>query len=42
MNVEKNEMVIVLDCGKDIEEVAAEASCCLGKPVAASSGDSIH
>lgn len=39
MDVEKNEVVIVLDCGKDIDEVAAEGACCIGKPVAASSGD---
>lgn len=37
MDVEKNEMVIVLDCGKDLAEVAAEAACCQGKPSVASS-----
>ncbi|MDO9041224.1 MAG: hypothetical protein Q7U64_02630 [Desulfocapsaceae bacterium] len=39
MDVEKTEMVIVLDCGKNLEEVAATAACCIGKPSAASSGD---
>jgi hypothetical protein len=32
MDVEKNELVIVLDYGKDLEEVATEAACCIGKP----------
>jgi hypothetical protein len=34
----KNEVVIVLDNGIDIEEVASTASCCKGRPSAASSG----
>ena len=38
MDIEKNELVIVLDCGKDLEEVAATATCCKGKPSVASSG----
>lgn len=42
MDVEKNEMVIVLDCGKELEEVATEMACCLGRPSAAAGGDSIH
>jgi len=37
MDVEKRDLVIVLDCGKELEEVAATAACCSGKPVAASS-----
>ena len=39
MDVEKNELVIVLDHGKELAEVAATAACCSGKPSAASSGD---
>jgi hypothetical protein len=39
MDVEKNELVIVLDCGKDLADVAAEMTCCKGKPSAASAGD---
>ncbi|MDO9068034.1 MAG: hypothetical protein Q7W05_06220 [Deltaproteobacteria bacterium] len=39
MDVEKTETVIVLDRGKELEEVAAEATCCQGRPSAASSGD---
>lgn len=35
MDVEKRDLVIVLDCGKDLEEVAAEIGCCKGKPSAA-------
>ena len=38
MDVEKRDVVIVLDCGKELAEVAATAGCCLGKPSAASSG----
>ena len=38
MDVEKTETVIVLDCGKDLAEVAAEGTCCIGKPSAPSSG----
>jgi hypothetical protein len=37
MDVEKNEELIVLDCGKEPEEVAAEAGCCVGRPSAPSS-----
>jgi hypothetical protein len=40
MDVEKNEMVIVLDCGKDLAEVAATAACCSGKPSAATTAAS--
>ncbi len=32
MDVEKNEVVIVLDCGMDLAEVAVEGTCCKGKP----------
>ncbi len=31
MDVEKNEVVIVLDRGQNLEEVAAEGTCCSGK-----------
>jgi len=41
MEMEKNELVIVLDCGKDLAEVAAEGACCSGKPSAAASGDPV-
>lgn len=39
MDVEKNEVVIVLDCGMDLEDVACEMACCKGKPSVAASGD---
>jgi hypothetical protein len=39
MDVKNNELVIVLDCGKDLAEVAAEMTCCKGRPSAASAGD---
>jgi hypothetical protein len=35
MDVEKNETVIVLDCGKDLTEVAVEGTCCSGRPSSA-------
>ena len=36
MDVGKNEEVVVLDCGKDVDEVAAMGTCCKGRPSAAS------
>jgi hypothetical protein len=36
MDVEKNEEVVVLDCGKDVDEVAATGICCIGRPSVAS------
>jgi hypothetical protein len=42
MDMEKNEEVIVLDRGQELEEVAATAVCCLGKPSAPSSGDAVR
>jgi hypothetical protein len=41
MDVEKKEMVIVLDYGKELEEVASEMACCKGRPAAAASGDPV-
>jgi hypothetical protein len=37
MDGKNNEVVIVPDYGKELEEVAAEVGCCRGKPSAASS-----
>ena len=37
MDLEKNEVVIVLDRGQELEEVAAEATCCKGRPNASTS-----
>jgi hypothetical protein len=42
MDVKKNELVIVLDCGMDLAEVAAEMACCKGRPSASSAGDPIR
>lgn len=42
MDMEKNEEVIVLDRGQELAEMAATAGCCIGKPSAASSGDSVR
>jgi hypothetical protein len=42
MDVKNNEVLIVLDCGKELAEVAAEGTCCIGRPSASASGDSIH
>jgi hypothetical protein len=42
MDVEKNEVVIVLDCGMDLAEVAAEMACCKGRPSVSSSTDPIR
>ncbi len=42
MDVEKNEVVIVLDCGMELAEVAVEGACCKGKPSLASSTDPIR
>ena len=39
MDVNKNELLIVLDCGTKLEEVAAEMACCKGKPSVAAAGD---
>lgn len=36
MDLKKNEQVIVLDCGKEVAEVAAMGTCCIGRPSAAS------
>lgn len=41
MDVEKNEAVIVLDRGQDLEEVAIAAYCCRGKPSAAAANVTI-
>ncbi len=40
MDLEKNDLVIVLDCGKDVEEVVVMAVCCKGKPSAAATAAS--
>jgi len=42
MDVEKNEVLIVLDCGKDLEEVAAEATCCKGRPSLSATVDPVR
>jgi hypothetical protein len=34
MDVEQNEVVIVLDRGMEPEELAAEGTCCKGRPSA--------
>jgi hypothetical protein len=41
MDVEKNEVVIVLDRGKDLEEVADATYCCQGKPSSAAANATI-
>ena len=42
MDVEKNELVIILDCGMELAEVAVEGTCCKGRPSASSTTDPIR
>lgn len=39
MDVKDKEVVIVLDCGMELAEVAVEGSCCKGRPSASVIGD---
>lgn len=42
MDVKDKEVVIVLDCGMELAEVAVEGVCCKGKPSAAAIGDGVQ